>query len=64
MANIFTKLAEQFPRWILLENDEIVKNENGTIKEFKTLEEIKFYIDVNWAEGLIYKYYKYYGSYD
>ena len=64
MAKIFTKLADKFPRWILLENDKIVKDEKENIKEFRTIEEIEFYIDVHFAEGLVFRFYKYYGIFD
>ena len=64
MAKIFTKLADKFPKWILLENDKIIRNEDSTIKEFKTIEEIEFYTEVNFEEGLIFRFYKHYGSFD
>lgn len=51
MSKIFTEFAEKFERWILLDNNEIIKNENNKIKEFTSIDEMEFYIDVNYYDG-------------
>lgn len=63
MAKVFTKLAEKFPRWILLDRDEVVLDEGGKIKVFKSLKEIEFYIEVYFCEGCNFFFYKMYGSF-
>ena len=62
MAKVFTKLADKFPRWILLDRDEVVLDEDGKIKVFKSLKEIEFYIEVYFYEGCNFFFYKTYGS--
>lgn len=64
MAEIFTEFAKKFERWILLDNNEIVKDENNKIKEFTSVDEMEFYIDVNYYDGCFFKFFKYYGSFD
>jgi hypothetical protein len=64
MSEIFTELAKKFERWILLDNNEIVKDENNKIKEFTSIDEMEYYIDVHYYDGCFFKFFKYYGSFD